>query len=182
MVRVFLAGIIQGSIAEKRIHSQDYRFRVIDALECLPDAEVLDPISDHPNSLEYSARKSRDVFFELMRRAGEIDVLVAFVPEASMGTAIEMWEAWRSGALVVAITPMAVNWSIRFLTHRVYTTLEEFEAAASNGEFRQLVEEHLDARVPRSTVLGWPCSTPKLRLNVPPTSSGSSKASETSKQ
>ena len=146
MVRVFLAGIIQGSIAEKRIHRQDYRFRVVNALKCLPDADVLDPISDHPNSLDYSARKSQDVFFDLMHRAGGIDVLVAFVPEASMGTAIEMWEAWNSGALVVAITPMAINWAVRFLTHRVYTTLEEFEAAASNGEFRQLVEEHLDRR------------------------------------
>ncbi len=150
MVRVFLAGIIQGSIAEKRIHRQDYRFRVINALNAsIPDADVLDPISDHPNSLEYSARKSQDVFFDLMRRAGGIDLLVAFLPEASMGTAIEMWEAWRSGALVVAITPMAVNWAIRFLTHRVYTTLEEFEAAASNGEFRQLVEEHLERMKPR---------------------------------
>ena len=29
----------------------------------------------------------------------EVDVVIAFVPEASMGTAIEMWEAYQHGGL-----------------------------------------------------------------------------------
>ena len=143
MTRVFLAGIIQGSIAEARIHSQDYRARVIGAIgQAIPDADIYDPISLHPNSVEYPDGKSREVFFELMQRATEMDVLVAFVPEASMGTAVELWQAWHAGALVIAISPMIHNWAIRFLTHRIYTSLDEFEAAASNGELVQMLEQH----------------------------------------
>jgi len=143
MVKVFLAGIIQGSIAEKRIHRQDYRLRIKAALHAaIPEVDILDPIADHPNSLEYPPKRSEDVFFELMRRSGEVDVLVAFVPEASMGSAIEMWRAHEEGVLVLTISPMVHNWAIRFLSDRVFETLEGFEAAAANGELTRLVEQH----------------------------------------
>ena len=148
MVKVFLAGIIQGSIAEKRTHDQDYRTRLTTALEqALPGVNIFDPVSHHPNSIEYPSGQSRDVFFELMQLAGECDVLVAFLPEASMGTAVELWRAHENGSLVLTISPMAVNWAVRFLSDRLYATLEEFEAAAGQGELARLVEQHVESRV-----------------------------------
>jgi hypothetical protein len=63
---------------------------------------------------------------------------VAYLPEASMGTAVEMWEAHRAGKLVLAITPLARNWVVRFLSHRVYHDLAEFEEAVRSGELMEL--------------------------------------------
>lgn len=71
----------------------------------------------------------------------EIDVLVAFVPEASMGTAIEIWEAWRNGALILTISPMATNWAIKFLSDAIYPDLAAFRAALDSGAVARLVDE-----------------------------------------
>jgi hypothetical protein len=59
-----------------------------------------------------------------------------------MGSAIEMWRAHEEGVLVLTISPMVHNWAIRFLSDRVFETLEGFEAAAANGELTRLVEQH----------------------------------------
>lgn len=142
-MKIFLAGIIQGSIAEERIHGQDYRTRLKRTLSnALPDAEVFCPIENHPNSLGYSFAKGRDVFMFLMAEAAEADVLLAFVPEASMGTAIEMWEAFNRGKLVITISPLKKNWTVKFLSHKVVATLEEFERFAESGGLAELVAEH----------------------------------------
>lgn len=143
LLKVFLAGIIQGSIAEERIHEQDYRSRLKQLLsDALPDAEVFCPIENHPNSLGYSFSKGRDVFMFLMDKAAEADLLLAFVPEASMGTAIEMWEAFNRGKLVVAISPLKKNWTVKFLSHKLCATLEEFEEFARSGELEEMLSAH----------------------------------------
>jgi len=139
-VKIFLAGIIQGSITEDHIHQQDYRADLKRVLaECLPDAEVYDPIDEHRNSLEYSFDKGRDVFLFHINKAAEADLLIAFIPQASMGTAIEMWEACNRGKLVIAISPMTGNWAVKFLSHRIFPTIEEFERFAQSGELAELV-------------------------------------------
>ena len=99
MTDFFLAGIIQGSIAESRIHSQDYRTAIQEAIErAVPGASVYCPVTEFPNSLTYDEDKSRPGFFSASWNAlRQTDVLVAFLPEASMGTAIEMWQAYHAG-------------------------------------------------------------------------------------
>ena len=67
----------------------------------------------------------------------EIDVLLAFVPEASMGTAIEMWEAHQHGAAVITISPLKHNWAVKFLSHALYADLPEFEAALRRRRNRE---------------------------------------------
>lgn len=139
--RVFLAGILQGSLTEPALHDQEYRQRIGRMItQYLPESELYDPLAAHSNSLEYDNETGRRVFFEHNRMCCEIDVLLAFVPEASMGTAIEMWEAYRHGAAVVAISPLAHNWAVRFLSHVVYADLEQFEAALRNGQLRACIE------------------------------------------
>jgi len=62
-----------------------------------------------------------------------VDVLLAFVPEASMGTAIEIWEAHQNGRAVITISRLIHNWSVQFLSDEVYTDVEQFEAALVSG-------------------------------------------------
>ena len=69
----------------------------------MPGAHVYDPLADHSNSLEYEEDQGRFVFLYHNQLCGQVDVLLAFIPEASMGTAIEMWEAYRHGRIVVTI-------------------------------------------------------------------------------
>jgi hypothetical protein len=140
-MRFFLAGIMQGSHLGEVLHHQGYRARVKQLLvDHFPDANVYDPLADHQNSLDYDDVQGRAVFEHHNAMCREVDVVIAFVPEASMGTAIEMWEAYRHGRIVVAISPLVHNWVIRFCSHRVFRDLELFEAALVTGDLRTLWE------------------------------------------
>jgi hypothetical protein len=145
-MRFFLAGIMQGSHLGPVIHNQDYRERINRLLAThFPQAEIYDPLADHGNSLAYDDRQGRDVFFRHNQLSGEVDVLLAFVPEASMGTAIEMWQAYRNGRAVITISPLVLNWTVRFLSHEVYSTVEDFASAVTSGSFDRRLAEILVA-------------------------------------
>ena len=135
----FVAGIIQGSLADS-IHPQDYRERLVGVLRAqFPGDEVYCPVEEYPSSLAFDEAKARRVFLGLMARAAEADVLVAYLPEASMGTAIEMWGAYHQDRVIVAISQMAANWAIRFLSTRVLPDLEAFEQFVRSGELDRLL-------------------------------------------
>jgi len=139
-MRIFLAGIMQGSHFGAVLHNQEYRARLKGLLrEYLPGALVYDPLADHANSLDYDAAEGRRVFLHHNALCSEVDVVIAFVPEASMGTAVEMWEAHRHGRVVLTISPLAHNWVVRFLSHHVYPDVETFE--------RELALGHVAARI-----------------------------------
>jgi hypothetical protein len=146
-MRFFLAGIMQGSHAAAQCHSQDYREHITRLIERhFPAAEVYDPHAKHSDSLDYSHETGRDVFFGHNRMCRDVDVLVAFVPEASMGTAIEMWEAYQHGTAIVTISPLRHNWAVKFLSHALYPDLDSFEAALKSGEAAQKIDEILKSR------------------------------------
>jgi len=137
-MRFFLAGIMQGSHLGSALHNQDYRALIKNLLEVhFPGAIVYDPLADHAASLDYDEAKGRRVFLDHNRLAGEVDVLVAYVPEASMGTAIEMWEAWRQGRAVVTISPLKHNWAVKFLSHELYLDVTAFEQALRDGRLAE---------------------------------------------
>jgi hypothetical protein len=141
-MHIFLAGIMQGSHLGAVMHHQGYRGRLKEMLaRHLPHARVYDPLADHEQSLDYDHDQGRSVFLHHNRMCGEVDMLIAFVPEASMGTAIEMWEAWRNGRVVVAISPLAHNWAIRFCSHILYADVEAFEADVASGGLARRIEE-----------------------------------------
>jgi hypothetical protein len=141
-MRFFIAGIMQGSFAKSAMHNQDYRQRITCLIQRhFPKADVFDPLAQHSKSLGYDRETGRNTFFRHNRMCREIDVMIAFVPEASMGTAIEMWEAYQHGAAVITISPLKHNWAIRFLSHALYPDLEQFEAALCNGEAAKRIEE-----------------------------------------
>jgi hypothetical protein len=143
-MRFFLAGIMQGSHLAATLHNQDYRGRIKRLIEVhFPGAEIYDPLADHSDSLNYDDQQGRAVFFHHNRLCREMDVVLAFVPEASMGTAIEMWEAHRHGRAVIAISPMKHNWAVKFLSHQLYADLDELEEALSSGELPARLHEIL---------------------------------------
>jgi hypothetical protein len=144
-MRFFLAGIMQGSHATARCHGQEYRADLKRLIEAhFLNAEVYDPHAKHSDSLGYTHETGRDVFFRHNRMCREVDVLVAFVPEASMGTAIEMWEAYQHGAAVITISPLKHNWAIKFLSHALYADMREFEDALQSGEIARHIGEVLE--------------------------------------
>lgn len=141
-MNVFLAGIIQGSKVEAQIHDQDWR-RAIQAVLArhLPDAEVYCHFSHHPQSITYDLPEIRTTLAEGNLRAAACDLLIAYVPGASMGTAIEMHEAARGKAAVVAISPLAANWVVRAYSDRIFPDIEAFEPFAASGGLNALLEE-----------------------------------------
>ena len=143
MIKFFLAGIIQGSIADKSIYPQEYRNSLKNVIyRSFPDADVYCPIENFPDSLAYSPDKGRETFFYLMQKCTEADVLIAYVPEASMGTAIEMWQAHTSGRIVLTVSPLGENWVIRFLSTRIFLDEEALETYLASDEFKHLLKQN----------------------------------------
>ncbi len=140
-MRFFIAGIMQGSHTAKAVHDQVYREHVAELLtQYFPDAHVYDPRAKHRNSIDYADLTGREVFFRHNAMCREVDALVAVLPSASMGTAVEMWEAYRSGAAVITVSPMQHNWVVRFLSHAVYSNLDDFAAALADGAIARCIE------------------------------------------
>jgi hypothetical protein len=128
-VEIFLAGIIQGSLIEAEIHDQGWRERICHILSRhVPHANVYCHYSRHPDSIGYDLARVRETIEEGIRRAARCDVLVAYCPSASMGTAIEIYEAARNGAVVLTISPLKANWVLRAYSDRMFDSIGAFEA------------------------------------------------------
>jgi hypothetical protein len=139
-MRVFICGIIQGSISDLAVHGQAYRNRLRQLVEThLPDAEIYCPVSLHPESIKYDDTTAFRVFEESIDVARRSDLLVAYLPEASMGSAIEMWEAKRAGVKVVTITPLEHNWVVKYASDLVVGSIEEFEDLLKNSTVARLL-------------------------------------------
>jgi len=134
-VRVFIAGIMQGSRRDGDIDAQDYRRKIAQIVRHhVPEVEVLDPFELHPDSATYGPEQAKQTLLELAALAGQVDVLVAYVPSASMGTAIEMWSAYQSGVRVYTISPLADNWVVHSLSERIFPDIPAFTAFVASGD------------------------------------------------
>jgi len=138
-MRIFIAGIMQGSLKDKGMGNQDYRESIRQLVnEVHPEYKILDPYSLFPDSVEYDPERARQVLLELAEEAGKSDVVVAFLPEASMGTALEMIRAYDNGKPIISISPMSENWVVRGLSRHVFPTFDDFSAWVRNGGFNTL--------------------------------------------
>jgi hypothetical protein len=145
-MRFFLAGIMQGSRLDRGIHSQDYRQIIREAIKTrYPEAEVVCPFEMHPASVSYDDETGKRTLLHEMSMAAEADGLIAYVPEASMGTAIEMWQAFQAGRPVWTISPLSANWVIRFLSNKVFSDLEEFVGFVGAGGMDRWLQCSQDA-------------------------------------
>jgi len=140
-MKVFLAGIIQGSLVEAQIHRQDWREPIKRAIEKhLPDAEVYCHYAKHPKSIGYDLPRIRSTLAEGNRQAAQCDLLVAYVPGASMGTGIEMHEAARHGAVILTVSPMSANWVLRAYSDRIFPDVAAFEEFLASGRLQELLQ------------------------------------------
>lgn len=143
-MHVFIAGVMQGSRLDEQIHEQDYRLRIMAALEQhLPDVHVTDPWALHPDSVTYDAEQARATFLKNTALAGEADLLIAYLPHASMGTAIELWTAFHNQTYIIAVTPLQHNWVVQITANEVLPDLDSLLAYIESGRLgERLHEQH----------------------------------------
>jgi hypothetical protein len=131
---VFISGIMQGSRIDSKIDSQSYRQKIARTLRrYVPEVAVLDPFELHPDSVTYGPEQAKQTLLELIALASRADVLIAYIPSASMGTAIEMWSAYQSRVPVYTICPLENNWVVRALSERVFPDMAAFAAFVASG-------------------------------------------------
>ncbi|MGB2963542.1 MAG: hypothetical protein WBB69_06105 [Anaerolineales bacterium] len=139
-MKIFLAGIMQGSIKGKGIQEQDYRELIQEAVKTNhPDAEIIDPFSLFPDSVEYDDHRSKKVLFAMAADAGTSDIVIAYLPEASLGTALEMIRAYDNKKTVICISPMEKNWFIRAVSKKVFPSLDDFLSWVSQTQLGELI-------------------------------------------
>ncbi len=139
-MKVFIAGIMQGSRLDSLIDDQDYRHTIARVvLQRIPGAEIVDPNEIHPEGVSYGDEQAKATLLAMAGLAAQADLVVAYVPSASMGTAIEMWQAYQAGIPLVTISPMGANWVVKFLSDAVLPDLKAFADWSATGALEQLL-------------------------------------------
>ncbi|MBK7895121.1 MAG: MoaD/ThiS family protein [Candidatus Promineifilaceae bacterium] len=139
-LRVFIAGVMQANRHDTLMESQDYRLLLSDALRRhIPDVQLIDPWAENPNSLQYTDDQARHTFLSMTNKASEADLLIAYLPLPSMGTAMEMWQAYQNNTYIIAITPYVHHWAIRFTANDVLPDLESLLSWLEDGRFQQQI-------------------------------------------
>jgi len=139
-MKVFLSGIISGSLVGKEIHDQTYRWELRRILQAhLPQASIICPWDMHPDAVQYGPIEARRAFLAEVAAAAGADLVVAYIPQASMGTAIEMWEAYRRGVPILVISPLEHNWVVLLLATKVFPTIGDFAAFAAGGGLQEVL-------------------------------------------
>jgi hypothetical protein len=134
-VQVFIAGVMQASILGKGLVDQGYRMQIRDALFARwPDLTVVDPFEMHPGSVNYPDDEAADTLFRMIDLACASDLVIAYAPVASMGTALEMYAAYLHRVPVLTISPMSDNWVVKALSRRVFPDLSSFLAFISEAD------------------------------------------------
>lgn len=146
-LRVFIAGVMQANRRDNEIESQDYRLQIRDALQRLvPGVQLIDPWEENPNSLAYSDEQARHTFLSTTNKASEADLLIAYLPLPSMGTAMEMWQAYQANTYIIAVTPFVHHWAIRFTANEILPDLDSLFGLLENGRFLQEIVPQALAR------------------------------------
>lgn len=139
-IRFFLAGTMQGGRTDSGMIEQDYRRQIERTLrDTFPDIQVHDPLHDYVGVDSRDLAANRAIFERNNQICAESDAIIAFLPQTSMGTAIELWEAYRAKKVVVVISPLRENWVLQFLATHRYETLAAFETAVRSGELHRLL-------------------------------------------
>ncbi len=140
-MRFFIAGVMQGSRQGQGICSQDYRTGIREIiLQKYPEAEIICPYEIHPDSPDYGPEDGLRTFLDMLDLAKQVDYLIAYLPEASMGTALEMWQAYDEGIPILSISPMADNWVVKFLSAGIFATFEEFGEFIANDGLQKITQ------------------------------------------
>ncbi len=138
--RIFIAGVIQGSKRNLDIHDQAYRYSIKNILmEAFPNSTLFCPVENHPNSTSYGDKKSKAVFFKHIEILRQSHGMVVYLPEASLGCGIEMWESYQHKIITVTISPMITNWVVRLFSDKICETMDGFRDFVESGEMGKLL-------------------------------------------
>ena len=141
-MHIFIAGVMQGKRLDNQVDDQNYRLQITNALRRRwPDAQITDPWALNPGSVYYDDAQARRVFFDMTALAGTADLLIAYLPTVSMGTAMEMWQAYQSNAYIVAVTPHVHHWAIRFTADQIVPDLDSLFTMIEDGSFSRILSE-----------------------------------------
>lgn len=82
-------------------------------------------------SFDQHLKKLTGTFHELVDISASSDICIAFLPnhEASMGTAAEMFAAYRAGKIVITITEMTQNLAVMSCSSFIIPTLSHLSGA-----------------------------------------------------
>lgn len=139
-MHVFIAGVMQSIRTDDQIDDQSYRVRISRALEKhVPGVRITDPWALNPNSIGYEPEQARYTFLTMTKEAGQADLLIAYLPVPSMGTAMEMWEAFQAQTYIIAVTPLIHHWAVRFTANEIVPDLDNLLAEIENGRIPQLL-------------------------------------------
>lgn len=139
-MKIFFGGIIQGSLQGKSIYSQDYREKLKTILKNkYPDIEIFDPFENHNNSIDYNDDQAKETFYMHLDEIKSADLFLAYLPQASMGTAIEMWQANHHRIPIITISPMTTNWVIRLFAQKNFETVDGFEKFIQEDDLIKLL-------------------------------------------
>jgi hypothetical protein len=129
---------MQANRHDTLLESQDYRLRLSAALRHhVPNVQLIDPWADNPGSLGYNDEQARHTFLTMTAQASEADLLIAYLPLPSMGTAMEIWQAYQGNTYIIAITPFVHHWAIRFTANQILPDLDSLLELLENGRFLQ---------------------------------------------
>jgi hypothetical protein len=136
-VNIYVTGILQGS-KDKAFFPQDYRKKLVEAIKkSWQTTTVYSPTIntdvENPESLK-EAVKQFEQQLAILKKA---NIVVAYIPEAGMGCAIEIYNAAMRGKYVVTITPLKQNRVIRMFSHDIYDSIESFTEACKVGKFKK---------------------------------------------
>jgi hypothetical protein len=107
----------------------------------IPGIEIVDPYARNPDSIDYDIAPARHTLLTNTALAAETDILIAYLPKASMGTAVEMWTAFHARKHIIVVTPLVHNWVINTTADQVLPDLDSLLALIQNGRFAQLLEK-----------------------------------------
>ena len=138
-MHIFIAGVMQGDRLDDQIDEQDYRLTIMRSINTHnPDAQITDPWALNPHSVNYDEARARETFLTMTAQAGDADILIAYLPIVSMGTAMEMWEAYRSDTYIIAVTPHVHHWAIRFTADDIVPDLNTLLGMIENGYLNEV--------------------------------------------
>lgn len=139
-MHIFIAGSMQGTRTDHLIDSQDYRSLITQALlQHIPNVQITDPFAHHPESVTYTREQARETFCHYVNTAATADVLIAYLPCVSMGTAMEMWSAYNAGRYIIAVTPFIHHWAILATANEILPDLETLLAYIENGRLSEVL-------------------------------------------
>jgi hypothetical protein len=99
--------------------------------------------------LGYDDASARATLLAMLDLAHHSDLVIAYLPTASMGTALEIFTAERAGVPVVAVSPMVHNWVLRAFARRIYPDLESLLAAIRDApDLLALAHDHEERVAP----------------------------------